>query len=286
MPATVRNWADRELGSPVVQATTVLGGFCPGAAARVMARNGARAFVKAAGRALNPDTPALNRREVAALRLLPPSVPHARLLGAYDDGDWVALLLEDIGGQRPAVPWNDTDAQALARTLAVVASTAAPAQLPEFAEVANSLTAWDSIAADPTGISPELLARLPELLDLQTVARDVTRGHALVHWDARNDNVLLRGGEAVLVDWAWACRGAQWLDTLLLTVDFVVQGGPPPEPFLDAHEVTATVPDEYLAAMLACMGASGPTARASRHRPACPRSGSGRRTVRKGRGHG
>ena len=253
VPGAVRRWADGALGSPVVRASTQLGGFSPGAAARVVCADGRRAFVKAAGRALNPDTPDLNRAEVVALRLLPGDVPAPALLSSYDDGDWVALLLEDVDGRRPGLPWSDADLAAVARSLTAVAGTPAPAGLGTFERVVHALTAWDEVAANPAGVDAGVLARLPEMLRRQDLAREVTRGEALVHWDARADNILVRDGEAVLLDWAWACRGAPWLDTLLLAMDLRVQGGPDADGFLRAHPVTRAVPPQHLAAVVACM---------------------------------
>jgi aminoglycoside phosphotransferase (APT) family kinase protein len=257
VPEHVRGDVEASLGSPVVSARTQVGGFSPGAAVRVVCADGSRAFVKACGSDLNPDTPDLNRAEIRALELLPPSVPHARLLSAYDDGNWVVLVLEDVDGRRPAVPWTEPDVALMARSLAQVAAVRAPLDLPPFADNVGLLTAWDEIAADPTGLPGSLLARLPEFLDRQGTAREATTGDQLVHWDARNDNVLLRDGEAVLLDWAWACRGAPWLDTLLLALDFRIQGGPDADAFLAASPLTGQVPGEHLASVVAAAAGVG-----------------------------
>jgi hypothetical protein len=257
VPELVRGEVDASLGSPVVSARTQVGGFSPGAAVRVVCADGTRAFVKACGSSLNPDTPDLHRAEIRALELLPPSVPHARLLSAYDDGVWVVLVLEDVEGQRPPVPWRDPDVAVMARSLERVAAVRTPRGLPAFADRVGLLTAWDEVAADPTGVPDSLLARLPELLDRQATAREVTVGDQLVHWDARNDNVLLRDGEAVLLDWAWACRGARWLDTLLLALDFRIQGGPDADAFLAASPLSADVPGEHLASLVAAAAGVG-----------------------------
>ena len=253
VPEQVRAEVEAALGSPIVSASTQLGGFSPGAAVRVVCADGTRAFVKAVGSSLNPDTPDLNRAEIRALRLLPPEVPHARLLAAYDDGDWVALVLEDVEGHRPAIPWAEPDVGAMATALERVAAVRAPAELPVYADATRVLVAWDQVAADPSGLPGPLVARLPELLARQDLAREVSRGDQLVHWDARADNVLVRAGEAVLVDWAWASRGAPWLDTLLLALDFQVQGGPDPDTFLRTSPVTRDVPPEHLSSMVAGM---------------------------------
>lgn len=254
VPGRVRVAVEEALGSPVAHAATQSGGFSPGAAARLRLADGRRAFVKACGADLNPDTPDLNRAEAVALSLLPPDVPAPRLIASYDDGDWVALVLEDVDGHRPGTPWTQRDVDAVTKALTLLSRTTAHETLPTFADAALALSAWDDIAADPTDIDPALLSRLPEMLDLQAHAREVSRGDALVHWDARNDNILVRpDGEAVLLDWAWACRGAPWLDTLLLAADFRVQGGPEADAYLRSAGPTHGVPGEDLRSVIACM---------------------------------
>ena len=94
-------WVDDTLGSPVVEAVDVVGGMSPGCATRLRCADGTRAFVKAVGTDLNPDTPTLFRREITALTLLGTDPLWAGLLASYDDGDRVALLLEDVEGQHP-----------------------------------------------------------------------------------------------------------------------------------------------------------------------------------------
>jgi hypothetical protein len=253
VPEHVRGEVEASLGSPVVSARTQHGGFSPGAAVRVVCADGTRAFVKGCGSTLNPDTPDLNRAEIRALELLPPSVPHARLLSAYDDGVWVVLVLEDVDGRRPDVPWAEPDVARVAATLESVSATRAPSGLPSFAESAHLLDAWDLVRADPAGLPGELLDRLPEMLEHQRVARECTVGDQLVHWDARADNILVLDGRALLLDWAWACRGAPWLDTLALALDFRIQGGPDPDAFLATCPVTRDVPGEHLASVLAAV---------------------------------
>ncbi|MGZ4590927.1 MAG: phosphotransferase family protein [Actinomycetes bacterium] len=278
VPEHVRTGVEDALGSAIVTTVTQVGGFSPGAAVRVVCADGRRAFVKAAGSALNPDTPELNRAEIVALRLLPDQTPAPRLLSSYDDGDWVALVLEDVDGRRPDLPWGDAHVAAMARTLRTVAETRAHDELPAFGDRALSLDAWDDIAAQPDGIDARLTERLPEMREAQELARRVTAGDWLVHWDARADNVLIREGTAVLLDWAWASRGAPWLDTLLLAMDFQIQGGPSSDAFLREHPVTRDVPPEHLRAVVACM--VGVWAERARH-PAPP----GLPTIREWQAH-
>jgi hypothetical protein len=253
VPPRVRAAVDRELGSPIAAAVSQHGGFSPGTAVRVVCEDGRRAFVKAVGLSLNPDSPGLHRAEIAVMSLLPGDLPAPRLLASYDDGDWVALVLEDIDGRRPELPWSEQDAWLVASSLGQLARTTAPRQMRAYGDVVHMLTAWDEVAAEPVGIDPALLARLPEMLAAQSLAAEVTVGEALVHWDARADNMLIRDGRAMLLDWAWASRGAPWLDSLLLAMDFAVQGGPDPDDFLRRNEVTRDVPPAHLRSALATL---------------------------------
>ncbi|MFI6155774.1 aminoglycoside phosphotransferase [Kitasatospora sp. NPDC051170] len=53
-------------------------------------------------------------------------------------------------------------------------------------------------------------------------------GDALLHTDLNNENVLVQGERAVLVDWAWATRGAAWIDPALWVIWLIAAGGHSP----------------------------------------------------------
>lgn len=106
LPQRVRVAVEEILGASVVEAVSQPGGFSPGSADRVRTGEGVRAFVKAAGLDPNPDPPQLHRREARITAALPVTVPAPRLLGHYDDGDWVALVLQDVDGWHPVTPWH------------------------------------------------------------------------------------------------------------------------------------------------------------------------------------
>ncbi|WP_105971972.1 phosphotransferase family protein [Streptomyces geranii] len=54
-------------------------------------------------------------------------------------------------------------------------------------------------------------------------------GDALCHTDPNPTNVLVGQGRAWLVDWAWATRGAPWLDAGYWVVWLIAEGGQSPE---------------------------------------------------------
>ena len=228
MPDRVRAWVDEALGSPVVSWTDQVGGMSPGCATRVTCADGTRAFVKAVGLELNPDTPAMFRREVLALTLLGRHPLWASLLASYDDGDWVALLVEDVEGTHPDLHDDATMARLLeaADELGRVMTErvpAAPAPDPDSGGL-NDLRAffgrWAGALGHVADIPAELLPRwvAEDAAAWQARVRALIDHPAgsLVHWDIRNDNLLQRpSGELVFVDWGQCGVGPDWLDPLL-----------------------------------------------------------------------
>ncbi|MGW0822208.1 aminoglycoside phosphotransferase [Streptomyces sp. NPDC002845] len=93
--------------------------------------------------------------------------------------------------------------------------------------VAETLTRLSAIRA-PEGIT---LKRAEDRLknyvatpaDLEYFA-----GDALAHTDLNDTNVIV-GDQARLVDWAWATRGADWLDAAYWVIWLVAAGGQSPE---------------------------------------------------------
>jgi hypothetical protein len=262
LPAHVRAWVDRTLGSTVTSAVTQRGGFSPGAAARLVTASGRRAFVKAVGKDLNPDSPGILRREIAAMEALPdlPWVPEP--LAAFDDGDWVALLLADIDGRQPDHPWTPSVLDRVLGALGELTAALTPAPWPDAPALGgnNALAGgWELLRADPPDDLPSwVLNELDRLVELQRRSRTAVAGESLVHWDIRADNILLTAdGGVVFVDWAWAARGAGWVDTAGLCMDVVVSGSPVDvDAVLRRHPATRdTDPDDItaLVGMLAGM---------------------------------
>ncbi len=153
------------LGAPVVRADSQAGGFSPGSADRVVTATGRRAFVKAVGPEPNAHSPQLHRREGRISAALPPSLPVPRLLGTVDDGGWVALVLEEVDGHQPALPWRPADVAAVLDALAALAAGATPCPVPDLPAAADALredfAGFERLAAD--GVR---LAGLDELRDL------------------------------------------------------------------------------------------------------------------------
>jgi hypothetical protein len=151
LPASVRDWAERSLGSPVVATASQPGGFSPGAACRLRLADGHGAFVKAVCASANPQSPGMHRREGAVAAALPPDVPAPALLGQYDDGEWVALLFADVDGVPPAEPWQVPQLIQVLGALADLHRTCTPSPIqavPSVADyLAEDLRGWRNFAA-------------------------------------------------------------------------------------------------------------------------------------------
>lgn len=224
VPAGVRAWVERVLGSVVISATTQQGGFSPGVAARLVTASGRRAFVKAVGAALNPDTPTLFRNEIAAIQGVGPLPQAPRLYDVYDDGDWVVLLLEDVEGRLPSHPWVREDAVRVLDALAELTEALDPSPWPEApvaaVRSASFLSRWDRVIADGLAVPDWAAGREQELADLaRTGLRALAAGKALAHWDLRADNILLTDDRVVFIDWAHAAVAPSWADTVILHGD-------------------------------------------------------------------
>jgi hypothetical protein len=262
-PEPVRRWVEAELGSPVVRAESQSGGFSPGAAARLVTADGSRAFVKAVGPELNPQSPGIHRQELAAMSALPDTPATPRLLAGYDDGEWVALLLEDIDGRQPHHPWTAEDVELVFGALAELTNALTPTPWPDAPRLiehnAPFLRGWSGVAAAvPDDLDPWIRRHLDALVELQDRAAVAIDGNVLTHWDIRADNVLLTpAGRVVFVDWAWACQAAGWVDTVVSALDLVISGSAvDADELLATHPATAdTDPDDVTALIGAVAGA-------------------------------
>jgi len=248
LPGAVRARVEETIGGgPVVEARSQAGGFSPGTADRVRTASGRRAFVKAVSPAINVRSAELARQELLVTAALPEHAPTPRMLGGFDDGDWVVLVLEDIDGVHPRTPWVESEIDAAVTGLGELAGALTPAPLtgvPQAADhLADDFAGWDKVAADPPAdLDPWAAGHLPRLRS--AAARGLTAirtGATLVHCDIRADNILIGpGGRMIFVDWPWGCVGPAWLDRLLLAINVLVHGGDPDRVLAGVDPRTAT----------------------------------------------
>jgi hypothetical protein len=258
-PPALRAWVDGVLGSPVVSATTQPGGFSPGVAARLVCADGSRAFCKAVSERSNPFSPQMHRAEAGHTAALPIAAPVPRLLAAYDDGSWVALLLEDIDGHNPAQPWQPAE---LSRVVAAFDELAAlltpcPVAVDSVADaLREELTNWRLLVDAPLpGLDEWFVRHLDALAELEGRWEAASAGDTLLHTDLRADNVLLTSDRVWVVDWPAAARGHPLLDLVSFAPSVAMQGGPEPADLLALSRTgRAADPDRLLPLVCALAG--------------------------------
>jgi hypothetical protein len=258
IPVHLRALVERQLGGRVVRAVTQPGGFSPGVAARLRLADGRRAFVKAVGD-VNPDSPGIHRAEARIAAALPPGTPAPRLLGCIDADGWVILMLEDIEGQTPAMPWQaaELDRVLAAITDLAVTLTPAPIEAPAVATRKTLGRGWRELAesgrAGAAWFDPWAAIHLDELVALESDWDAAASGTTLAHADIRADNVLLTKDRVVFVDWPWACLAAPWFDLVAMLPSVAMQGGPQPEEILACHPVASGADPAAITAVAAAL---------------------------------
>ncbi|MEV4418108.1 aminoglycoside phosphotransferase family protein [Catellatospora sp. NPDC049609] len=259
LPEHVRAEVEAIIGDVVVETRSQQGGFSPGTAERVRTAGGRRAFVKAVSGAQNERSVQLYRQEALITAALPPGVPAPRLLGCHDDGDWVALVLQDVEGRHPVTPWTAAELDAVLATLGVLARRMTPCPMPELptaaASLGEDLSGWERLSADPPAdLDPWAVAHLADLVELGAAGVAALAGDTVAHTDVRADNMLVGpDGTVTLVDWPWACVGPAWLDTMMIMVNVNLFGGHDVDALLAAHTPALGARPEQLTAVLAGM---------------------------------
>jgi aminoglycoside phosphotransferase (APT) family kinase protein len=238
LPGSVKGGIEHLCGSTVVGANSQPGGFSPGVAARLTCADGGRWFVKAVSAEANSVSPGMHRREAEVLRALDPLIAAGRLAvprlrGTFDQPPWIALVLADVEGKHPALPWQPAELTAVVTTLDRLAEelTPSPVAITSLAEqFGPEFTGWQQLAAGPGQVLDRLDSWTREHLDLLVELEGAWPGHAagdtLVHADIRADNVLLTVDGPVIVDWPHACVGAAFTDLMFLAPSVTMQGGP------------------------------------------------------------
>lgn len=249
VPERVRSAVEASLGSSIVEAVTQEGGYSPGAAARVRLATGGRAFVKALSVDLHSASVALYRNEAAAMPQLPPDLPVPRLLDVRDDGEWVALVFEDVEGMHPEIPWQQDQLDRVTAAIADLDAALDPSpwlSAPTFADVNSGVMRawWGFATSPPPDLDPSVRRMFDRLAADDVDLEDVVRGDALLHNDIRSDNILLTSdGRVVFVDWGMPCKGAVWLDLMMFAFTAEHQGGVDADLLVRSHALTRHVPE-------------------------------------------
>jgi hypothetical protein len=177
------------------------------------------------------------------------------VLGFDDDGERPVLALEDLSDAYWPPPWSHAQITAVLETLHAIRGTPPPGHLTRRQRDQHS--DWQVIAKEPRPFlelglcsASWLGDALPSLIAAAATAH--LDGESLIHLDIRSDNVCIRDGAAMVIDWNHAAIGNGDLDIAFWLPSLQAEGGPRPEKLLVDPELAAWVAGFF------CAHAGGP----------------------------
>ncbi|MFJ3933598.1 aminoglycoside phosphotransferase [Streptomyces sp. NPDC090029] len=208
LPSAVLAGVESRAGE-IIKTETVRQGFNSEIAARIFTAGGSF-FVK--GLRADHKRVWTQRREAEVNPYLRGIAP--ALLWQVEDAGWVLLGFKALNGHHADYSPGSADLPKVVDLLCRLGEVACPDI--ELRRAEQRLAAY---VAKPT--------------DVEHFA-----GNSLVHTDLNNENVMVNGS-AYLVDWAWASRGAAWLDAAYWVVWLMAAGKHDPQ---SAEKWAARIP--------------------------------------------
>ncbi|HLI73089.1 MAG TPA: aminoglycoside phosphotransferase family protein [Acidimicrobiales bacterium] len=260
-PADVKQRVARSLGSDILRAVDVGGGFSPGCCTLLSLADGRRMFVKAVSDESNAESPQMHRREAKIVAALPKSRHLPRFIAYDDDGSWVVHVYEAIPGRLPTVPWSEEELQRVIDGLIAMHEVLTPCPVQDLESTAEYFDAmfrgWRTMSGEvktPSSLDDWTRRNLNALADLEARWTEAAVGDALVHGDIRSDNVLMTESSVVFVDWPHASRGPPLFDLIFWAPSVTLEGGPEPEQLLMRSRHRRVDPGEANAVIAALAG--------------------------------
>jgi hypothetical protein len=268
VPREVKDDVARILGSPVVRAARVYGGYAPSATFRMVLADGRPAFFKGINATSNEYMRGALPREERVYRELGRYIhPWApAFLGSFKRRDWHVLLLEDLGPQTMP-PWSPAKARRAARSYAKFHASTRGRPLPRWlsrTEHHDFARYWRSLSESGEVAKTAALARrraeeAREWLDvalpsLRQSAERLVRLRAprsLLHFDTRSDNVRLQGERLRIFDWNYASVGPHEIDAAAFAQATEAEGGPSVERTLGWYAEVTPLRESQLDASVA-----------------------------------
>jgi hypothetical protein len=249
VPTEFVRTVETALGAKVTHVENIPSGFSPGPAGPCHLADGRRVFLKACGSNLNPDTPEMLRSEARVLAGLSPTLKAPHLIALVDDGDWVAVITEFLGGAAPKPPLSNASISVileLVQHLADHPSNKLPAD-SGLRPLGQSEGRFDGLQWSLTRHMAERLPRwahdhLDALIEKEQSWVTAAAGDHLVHLDLRADNIVIGPTSAWVVDWAAACRAAVWVDLVGLLPSLHLDGAATPAEIFAEHPVGQSAP--------------------------------------------
>ena len=269
VPRSVRDEAERRLGSRVARATRAYGGYAASATFRLVLANRKRAFFKA-GYPPPPGSAAIfpiaheEKRYQALAPIAGRWMP--KFFGSFKRDDWHVLLLEDLGPAK-IPPWSPRVARTAARSYARFHRSTLGKALPRWLprdqhahfggywrqlEKVGQLNETASLARGREDEAHEWIdVALPVLIGHERDLASARRPFALLHFDTRSDNIRVRGNDMIMFDWPFASVGPAEFDVVAFAQAMHAERGPAPERVIAWYAEVVPLRDREIDASLA-----------------------------------
>jgi hypothetical protein len=159
-----------------------------------------------------------------------PSAVAPRLRWRTEADGWLLLGFDHVSGRHADLSPGSPDLPLIADTLTVMTrdlagcGAVAPSLAPQWARLAP----WRRLAKDmPTDLDPWARDHLDRLTVWESRAVEAAVGDSLVHTDLHSLNILIGGGRARVIDWAWSRLGSAAVDIAFLIARLVAAGHTP-----------------------------------------------------------
>ncbi|MGH8907092.1 MAG: hypothetical protein ACRD0K_11360 [Egibacteraceae bacterium] len=164
-----------------------------------------------------------------------------RLLWQLDTDGWLLLGFEHVDGRHANLSPGSADLTRIIDVMAVMERDLTPCpQIPlqTLSQRWAGLPAWRLLSQNqPADLDGWARENLRQLIDWETSAPDLLAGQTLAHTDLNARNFLI-GDRVRVIDWAWPCRAAAWVDVAFLVSRLIDAGHAPNQ----AEEWAASVP--------------------------------------------
>lgn len=167
----------------------------------------------------------MHRHEERVNPWLPAVAP--RIVWRVETDGWLLLGFEHVSGQHADLSPGSPDLSSVAEVLSALSVQLTPCPPIEAGELSQQwqrFSPWSRIAQ--TGrdrLSPWALENLERLIYWESRAVEFVRGDTLCHTDIQAENLLV-GERLSVIDWAWARRGAAWVDAAFAAIRLVDAG--------------------------------------------------------------
>ncbi|WP_433177730.1 phosphotransferase [Actinoallomurus sp. CA-150999] len=237
LPEGVRNAVEQHCGGHIINAEAPEMG-CSSEFSATLHLNGGAVFCK--GIQVDHPNAWMHRNEAAVNHLLPHGLA-PRLLWQTETDGWLILGFEHAPGRHPDLSPSSPDLAPVAETVTTLQQMTSSA-VPNRSIAARwaRLPVWQQYAQDPPDdLDPWEQENLPRLAELEATAHELLDGDALLHTDLQPGNLLINDGEIVVIDWAWASRGAPWIDPAFMVIRLMAAGHSPESAESWAREIPA-----------------------------------------------